>query len=86
MQQPDPTATAAPSSRRFQRSIDLSAANSIHGWHDVTVFGRDAMAHHPTFRDRCTVSIDCGSSTTRLYPTPDEMRALAALLLEAAGA
>lgn len=71
--------------KRYQRTLDLSAAHEVHGWHDVTVFGPDP--HHPltTLRQRCCLAIDIGSATARLYPTRDEMRVLAAMLLEAAG-
>jgi hypothetical protein len=78
-------AAAKPEPARFQQTLDLSGARDLHGWHDVTAFGPDAAHPLTTMRNRCHVVIAVGSATMRLYPTPDEMRALAALLIEAAG-
>lgn len=77
-------AAAKPAPARFQQTLDLSAAAEIHGWHDVTVFGADTASPLTTMRERCVIAIDVGSATLRLYPTRDEMRALAALLTQAA--
>lgn len=86
MQTPEPPPAAGqPAQKRIQRTLDLSGAHDHHGWHDVTVFGPSPEAFPAWLRSRCCIAIDIGTVTARLYPTPDEMRALAALLLEAAG-
>lgn len=85
MQTPTTAAAAEPVQKRVQRTLDLSGAMELHGWHDVTVFGPDPQHPIQLMRSRCQISIDIGSVTARLFPTPAEMRELAALLIEAAG-
>ena len=84
MQTATPNEVIRPAEHRFQKTLDLSAAMELHGWHDITVFGTDQMHPLTNMRPRCQITIDIGSMSARLFPTRDEMRQLAALLLQAA--
>ena len=81
------TAAAATSSddkpRRLQKSLRLSPPWLHHQESQVTAWGVYA-GDEPTLAGRCGLTLRCGAATFDIDPTPDQMRAIAALLIEAA--
>lgn len=80
------TTTAAPALAppRYQSTVALDPVYEHHGAQEVTAFG-PSQAPGTRLFGRCSLTIETGSASVHLYPTIDEMRALAGLLLEAAG-
>ena len=81
------TAAAATSSddkpRRLQKSLRLSPPWLHHQESQVTAWGVYA-SDEPTLAGRCGLTLRSGAATFDIDPTPDQMRAIAALLIEAA--
>lgn len=72
-------------SARMQQEVCISPAYDHHSKHDsFTVWGPDDAGTAHTI-GRCGLSFNSGPVGLHLYPTPAEMRALAAALLASAG-
>ena len=71
-------------SDRMQQAVCISPAYGHHSKHDTfTVWGPEQPGNAYT-AGRCGLSFNSGPVGLHLYPTPAEMRALAAALLASA--